>query len=157
MKRAGPALASFRQKTRRLPPNVCRHINSFIFLNHPDTISTRRAYRETLRAQAPPSTMHTALHSDDEELYAVSCIGCGDICYVVFLHHRIGTFVKDMAHELHVDSLVSDDSCDHYTLPDTVRGWLERFRPGDHDLCYACSETAVWRSYMEQGQCHACY
>ena len=157
MKRKGSALESFRRKTRRLPPDVCRQINSFIFLNHPDTIFYRRQYRQSLLQNAPAAPFHCALGAEDDELDAIRCIACGDICYLELHLVKIGTYIKDMVHESHLDSLLSDDSCEHYTLPHKILQWIANYRPGYHDLCHSCSESPEWIHYMEHGQCSQCY
>ena len=92
----------------------------------------------------------------NEELDLITCIGCGDICYMELGLIKIGCFLKDMAHENHLDSLLIDDSCEHYTLHPKTFGWITNYQHGYNDLCHDCSETGEWRSYMEQGQCRAC-
>ena len=157
MKRKLPALDSFRQKTRRLPPDVCRHINGYIFLNHPDTMRSRRQYRQSLLQNAPPCIFKQALDADDDDLDVITCIGCGNICYIERKLTKIGHFITEMAHEQHLNSLLIDDSCEHYTLAPHVKRWITQYQHGYHDLCHACSETPGWRSYMEEGQCAQCY
>ena len=87
----------------------------------------------------------------------IRCIGCGDACYMELHLVKIGNFIKYMVHEQHLDSLLMDDSCEHYTVPPKILHWITNYQHGYHDLCHSCSQTPEWRHYMEHGQCSQCY
>ena len=138
------ALQEFRNRFQKIPREIGRHINGFIFVHHRDNLVNYIQYREELLQRAPKNPVVRALEMN--EFYVWKCIDCQDICEIDIWNDPLGPCLKPVPQDL----LAYINTGSTVASSQRVYDLCQSFQNINETICIECLQKSDWKEYIDR-------